>query len=584
MIELSFALAQDSEDEPEEPEALGGVLPELGPEFQAWQEADFARYKRTRSAASGTESLSVNHTTLPTAAPVGMVFSLDETFFNQIVLVYLYYGWPAIRSVLLRASDKTVSLTLPARQLVRTTAESLCKRIVSELKVVENEATSIADRQWHQTLASLKSWKSDFKAISKSRYAFVSTTKARSILAQFKKYHEAQRAIQRSIDERTKVNKGGKYRPGENDGEHQDLYRTWGANELRLRAEMQALAYAIGQECPAALFALQDSKSVFSHPDTTSYRGYTLAHSYAESDVATKIVAEIQRAADAIADFIRSLARTASTEAIDATKALAEGPEATIAKLCLGSLSRGSLLTDVVNHELSIGDVLSGDVSAHIRTTVMSASTILALHGRERFANAGTSFKRVVSLHYQHALDAECTRKVEGDKQLDLWLTRIRYIASVVAVVAVIAAIVVSDGTLMPAGVMLIGNLIQTADHVLNLAILAMVALESVYKDHQMLEEWQLLVRELNTGDLATISAVAEAAQRLYDSRVTITQEMIKLMITAYGIRFNAAVLSAYGIGHKLNLIARAVEVNGLADDLDTLVVDANLVFSGAGS
>jgi hypothetical protein len=102
--------------------------------------------------------------------------------------------------------------------------------------------------------------------------------------------------------------------------------------------------------------------------------------------------------------------------------------------------------------------------------------------------------------------------------------------------------------------------------------------LEVKSKDELNTTEWQSAISELNTKDMNTILAVGVAMLCLHTERVEITKQLVSLLITLNAIKFEKIIVERYGISTKLNLIERAVVLDNLGNDLDTVLIDTPVI------
>jgi hypothetical protein len=160
-------------------------------------------------------------------------------------------------------------------------------------------------------------------------------------------------------------------------------------------------------------------------------------------------------------------------------------------------------------------------------------------------------------------------------EQFSLALKIIRIVAAIVAVIAVIALIVMSGGSLMPSGVATVCAIIQFADNAINIAMLAILVLETKIMDEGNTQGWQHAIAELNTRDIDTINQVGSALLNLHNSRIDITKQLVQLLVKLKAAKFSENVLKYYGVSNKLNLVQRAMDIENLTGDLETVAEGA---------
>lgn len=590
MINLTFVMEQlDRSPDDEENNVVQG-LQDLEKDRESWLKECYQAYLQKKHCI---ETVRVIHIVLPDSDPVQMLLKLDETFFIQLAWVYLWYGWPAIESICSKATESKTRITREAKDLVLQTCEFLRRRIALELVAIEMGVSKFAKQRWSETAATLVVWQKAFKLISKARYGFEKPSVAKAIISKFEKYQSLRKSLERSINERAKVDHLGRYIPGENDDEYPNFFRTWGKSELTIRNEMKDLAREIGKTCPAALFALEASNSVFAKKDTTTINGVQLVHSYNESELATEIMRVLTETVLELKRNQESLTLVGVSE--NATKqgglglpiarstkeggSWLSGAENAVAGRCLDSWSVGETIAKILNFELLPIVAAAGYIMHTEQNTVMGSRELVQAYTSNNGLNQGTSFQRCLLTHYIHALDSQMSIRKLQLKRFDFVMKAIRWIAATVAIVAFIALIVASDGALIPYGVLQVCSIIQAVNNAINLTLLVQLALEVKFKDEENDTVLRSAISELNSKDINTINDVGEALFRLHTARVDITKQMVSMLIMLRATQYNEQILKAFGLSNKLNLVQRAVELDSMADDLDLIVIDTPVVF-----
>lgn len=593
MIHLSFVL--DQSDVPPDDEELSAdqeqeILNELEKDRQKWEKECYQVYAQKKE---GLQTVHLKYIVFPDTEPVEISLELNKSLFTQITKLYLYWGWPTIESIYKEVTSGKAGISLDAITFVKKTCEFLRWRIIYELTNIEVGASLLASKKWKNTIKTLIEWKAAFKQITKSQYVFT-TSVGKSVVVKFNEYHTLRKQLERAKTFRSQAGAAAtSYIPGENDNDHRDFYNTWGKNELEIRSKMKDKAQEIGKLCPAALFALSSSESIFNNKNVTTVQGKQLDHSYHESGLATEIMRIIGETITELNRKVKSLLLDGVSESFILKNGLPEavkskrpsdgeklfGVERLVAGKCLENWNIGETAVKVLTLELTQFEAAAlWFVNQKEQNTVLGHFDILQEYKRNIILNKRLSFQRCVLTHYIQALDSEINIHEFKSKKFDAVMKAIRWIASIVSIVAVAVAIVASDGAALPEGISLICSIIGTVDKAINITLLALMALEFKFKDEINKQEWQSAIAELNTKDEDTIQKVGTTLLRLHTERVEITKQLVTMLIIAQTIKYTDNILEWYGISTKLNLIARAVELDGLADDLDTVIVDLPVV------
>ena len=510
---------------------------------------------------------------------------LDDTFFMQLVFMSSWQGSSLIEAVYREAISPQSQLPEEAKNLVRKTCNYLCWIIAKELADVEKDISALAEANWTQTKAKIEKWKTlYFKKITISRFGFSDPTLASEMVKLFQNFFKVKKDLDSAIALRNNAGySASQYKPGKDDKERPDLFRAFGKKELELRNLMAEKALDIGKICPPALFAIDSIQAAFEEPNISQISGIKLIHSYQETDLATEIMRVISIVANELGDQIDNLKSPGAAATIAKAGVLSHSSDNTFLgvdrMVAASCLPEKGVAGDVI-------DVLSGEPLLFKAIGIVFKKKLNRVLFHEPFLyeykslidEAKSKFRLCILTHYLHALQTEKGIRIAESEQYALVIRVVQIVSAVISILAFMAAIVVSDGAVLPFGIAFMCSILASADGVLGLALFASMLLDAKFQDEGTQQQWKDAVAVLRLKDLDTIRNVGEILTRLSHERIEVSKQVIEFLFTLSGIKFEKPIFKRFGIPDEMHLLAKSVELDGLHQDLETIFYDVPFV------
>lgn len=546
-------------------------------------------------------SVTLRIAVLPGAPPAVYELQEDGSLFQQLASLYALWGWPALDEV--RTQLHALS---PARPelltLVNSTLLLLRGRIAQELAAIESEVGVLAMTRWRATAKQVQAWKGEYRSLINSQYVFVrreAWVAANKHLAEFHALQDARRHSEEV--RRSSPGLGRDYVPGVNDALYRyvDIARTWGIQE---KAYARDAAKALGQLhriCPAAVMVADLTAKLFdprSSPsdEPATVQGAKLQYSYRESALATTIMDMLQRTSTELASLVRSLGKDGVAEQASKPGGLARASgedwnipglaaerivaRRSLERWSLASVVRRSLTTPVGLLDAVAGYVMQADVNA-----VLGMTDLVRAYAIDPKATRRSSFRTCVATHYLHALEAEVDAVKREAERFEQLITVINWIASVTAVVAFIASTVVSGGATLPTGIAAACAIIEGADAVLGVAVLALMLVDVAVQVGTAQEEYRQAISLLSVHSADTIRSVGTTLATCQLLGIGITTQVVEMLVLQKTAKLMDALSIRIGVSNRIRVTQRALELEWLADDIGAVVEDGVLVFNAWG-
>src|SRR5262249_47818365 len=109
----SIVVSVQNGEEPfdsEIPVSLNG-FPEFTDVREIWIRRIYAQYRKTRGGGNSTEYVQIRFEPFPTKIQKIYQYQFDETFLDQLVSSYCYFGWPIIKALEEKVLNKSTPLT-----------------------------------------------------------------------------------------------------------------------------------------------------------------------------------------------------------------------------------------------------------------------------------------------------------------------------------------------------------------------------------------------------------------------------------------------------------------------------------------
>lgn len=189
-----------------------------------------------------------------------------------------------------------------------------------------------------------------------------------------------------------------------------------------------------------------------------------------------------------------------------------------------------------------------------------------------------TSWNRYVLQSYHNALLTEINYQNQLNKKIALLIKVIKLIEAAISILALIVTVVVSEGAALPWAVSMVCAVIETANSVMTIALLSVMVAELKLGNDEQQKMWKDSLLLLSFEDIDTIRSVGAVLNRLDAYLITIAVEVVKMLIKQKLSKMNSKIVEKYGLPDELDLIRKAIDLENLAGDLETLLVDSLLL------
>jgi hypothetical protein len=556
---------------------------ELEPAGKQWQKDHLEPYQRTRDARYPVERVQIEFVVLPDTAPRKIDVPIDQAMFAQFSGLYARYGWRVVEAMYRDSTDRKRPYSFPARSLIEKTALALRKAVEQELVALERSVSTLARATWTRTSATMRGWLDQFEPVTKSRYALIDRDKSKKLHKLFVQYHKAEHARAAIAKKREAVDHAGRYRPGENDAEYPNFYNAFGKDELALQEEMETTARAIHELFEPGLFALLTSESIVAK-DTTRFHGIELSRSYGEVDLSTAIHESVNAAIRELNAMILGLSYTgaASSIAADSGNGIHD-PHVAIARKALDTWTFAETFRKVVFGDTSQLAAAYNFLKDEKLNTVLASVQMLDAYIEKARALQPEAWGRSVAAQYRHELKHQESIDANQKAIIGKVTRAFRFVAAVVALLAFIALVVASDGA-AASSVAVWCALIKSVNEGIALTILAVTALEMKGAQEDLAKEWKAAVSAIKGEDPDTIMRVGNALWSAHELGIEVTKALAMILLPLALTRLAKSVALQFGIETEADVVGHAMDLEGIADDVDSVLRELPVVIGFLGS
>jgi hypothetical protein len=556
---------------------------ELEPLGKQWHKDHFEPYRRTRDARYPVESVQIEFVVLPDTQPLRIVVPIDQAMFAQFAGLYARYGWRVVEAMYRDSTDRRRPYSFPARSLIEKTTLALRKAVEQELVALEHSVSTLAHATWTRTLATMRGWLDQFEQVTKSSHALVDRDKGKKLHQLFVEYHKAEHSRAAIAKKREAVDHAGRYRPGQNDSEYPNFFNTFGKDELALQAEMEATARSIHELFEPGLFALLTSESVLAK-DTTRFHGIELSRSYGEVQLSTAIHESVNAAIRELDAMVLSLNYTgaASSIAADSRNEISD-PHVAIARNALDTWTFGETFRKMVSGDTSQAVAAYNFIKNEKLNTVLASVQMLDVYVEKARALQPEAWGRFVASHYRHELKHQ--ESIDANQKAIIGkVTRVfRFVAAAVSLLAFFALVVASDGA-AASSIAIWCSLIKSLNEGITLGILAVTALEMKGAQEDLAKEWKAAVSAIKGEDPETIMRVGDALWGAHELGIEVTKALAMILLPLALTRLVKGVALQFGIETEADVVGHAMDLEGIADDVDGILRELPVVIGLVGN
>lgn len=591
MTTIVFSL-NDSEDYFQDAEELTtyAFFPELKQVKENWRRL-FNKYSIIRgvqSTVNSPEWIQVNYEPVPTQGAYIYQFQLDQTFFDQLVMVYAQYGWGILGYLQAVAFDKgnLPRVTEAGQDLIRDSVRLLLVKMHESLSELELSLTNYGQKKWDISIETLQAYQAQFDSQTKSVFVLKDRTLASNLFKLVKEYDELTRKIEKLQKDRAQVDKNGRYQPGKNDASYWNMYRTFGQAELKLNDERLKKASDISKLYAPAAFILDELQDFIRKADIKSFKGVSLKTSYNQTELENRIYQKLVTTIDGLKELKKEVKRPSQLSSINIKDVDSiVGLERLVAKKSIDTFEKKLGAFQTISSLAPLGPILvpiaimEWDLIRGLdRNPVFGFQSLVEEYWQQLVDNDPRSWKRVVFQSYQNALLAELNYQIYLNKKISLIIKLVKFIEAVISVLALIASVVATEGAALPWAVSLVCTVIETTSNVMTIALLSVMVLELKLGGDENQKLWKESLLLLSFEDIETIRSVGGVLNRIQLYRISISVEVVKMLIKSKLAKMNTSLVEKYDLPDELDLIRRAIDLENLAGDLETLIVDNGLL------